>query len=292
MRLLFLVLLLISCVEKKDRSSSVARETANCEGCVFEKGGYDRSSSAYEIPVSFVFINSYEESSLSFNVRNDASRILASLNNFFNDFEGHQHLKFRIFAVENVFDEELYRGSCSDLSVAMERYGKRDSLTIIFNKELTDSCSGSAFLWTKPTDVYSGAILQYTPNSSEATEVIAHELGHNIGLHHTSMVFSGSAPATGALNFNSLLDMIDLVHPFNFTTRNLERCDNVSDISYFIDSEISSTATDYGGNVYNSFENLMYPTYGDGLVRSFFSQGYEEINYRVFDCWYQIAQSL
>lgn len=272
---LFFTIIFSSCVSQlNDRlteDSSFGGGIVGVETEIFE-GGY--GIAGVETPISFIFINSSSKT-LSFNSSRDADRIIDELDLRFEDNRGHEHLKFINISVEEVYDDEFYNASCDDIGNVLEKYGKTNSLTIVLNNHLEDSCNGSAFLWTDISDKRSGLLIEYNSQIDEIGDVFAHELGHNIGLHHSARTYFESVPVIGLHNFNTLLGSGGI---------SSKRC---SSFNYFIDSQADSSSTIFEGVNYNSYANIMYPSYGtDDVERSFFTNGYGFSASMAIDCWY------
>ncbi len=283
------ILLLTSCLAAQDKrnidqNSETSDASAFCQSvdpaeCFGEaiQGGYDADENKQSVEISFVFINSSSEQ-LSFNANNDADRTVDSLNLHFIS-HGHRHLKFVVNTVEEVIDDLYYNTECNFLDNVMGLYGKQDSLTFVFVNDLADSCRGVAKLWVNPEDFRSGLLLQHSTNIEFFAGIYAHELGHNVGLHHSARTYSQSAPVSGLYSFNELLGLGGVLP---------DRCDY--DFMYFIDPRSQSTNSVESGITFNSYENIMYPSFGDGIERTFLSQGYDYSTTRAFDCWYNLLK--
>ncbi len=287
-RVLLFIILLTSCMAAHDKRDGNLSRTPSassiCDSdspmdCVNDEmfGGYGADTEKQTVDISFVFVNSSSEQ-LSFNANNDAIRIINSLNQQFKS-GNYQHLKFSLKTVEEVSDDLYTNTECDNLESVLELYGKLDSLTFVLVNDLASTCRGVAKLWVNPAYRFSGLLLEYNQNIESYAHVYAHEIGHNLGLHHSARTYAESAPVSGLYNFNQLLGMGGVL--FN-------RC--ATDFPYFIDPQAQSQNSSDSGYSFNSYQNTMYPSYGDGVTRSFFSEGYQGSSSRAFDCWYDVVK--
>lgn len=291
---LFTLFLLFSCLSSQKEKRQIRGETksggnidpgdscyddSNLDTCfgkpVNEAFGADKYPQ--KINLSFVFVNS-SDTILSFDSNHDADLIISKLNDAFND-DSHQHLKFNKLSVEEVYDDRYFIANCSDFDEVFNSYGKTNAMTVVIVYGLQGGCSGVAHIWTSPAQRYSGIMVEYDYDISYSAGVYAHELGHNFGLHHSAETYTGSVPETGLKSFNKLVKK----------DRLLEKSCKY-DFYYFVDPNSESMETEKKGIMFNSFENMMYPSYGDGFERSFFTEGYDYSVSRAFDCWYSLAK--
>ncbi|MCB9095097.1 MAG: hypothetical protein H6621_08525 [Halobacteriovoraceae bacterium] len=281
---LSLFITLSACLQQGSRSSGSAAVTPEgvqselCQGgeeCFGQmiKGGYDHDDFKRQVATHVVFINASSELLVD-DPETAAREALDEINTRFRDKDGHQHLKFYLQSFESVIDDLFFIGSCEDLDSMLDLYGKANTFTLLFNYELLGACNGVAHLWTLPEDKYSGFLVEYDGQLDSLADVAAHELAHNLGLHHSANTYDGSVPLEGLHDFNKLLD---------YGARFTGRCEQ--SFYYFIDPLSGNSVSRERGFVFNSYHHLMYPSYGDDVQRSFFTSGYDYSSSQAFNCW-------
>jgi len=231
------------------------------------------------IPLTLVFLNSRNKK-LSEDINQDASKTLEVMNEKFSH-DSHSYLKFRIKRVYEVEDNAFHNASCdgATMDALSQRYGSTDSMVMIFANDLVGSCAGVSWLWVFPKDKNSITLAEYDyPFVFDDFTPVVHEFAHSFGLPHTSNTFASDPNDYGSHSINHWVQ----------AGRSERRCQSNS--LFFIDKNETSTSTRASGLSWNSYDNTMYPFFGDKTDDGFFTQGYDYASSWVFDCWYDFAK--
>ncbi len=231
------------------------------------------------IPLTLVFLNS-KNKKLSQNINIDAQKTLQVMNEKFSH-QSHNYLKFKLKNVYEVEDNAFHNSSCDGptMDALSERYGSTDSMVMIFANDLVGSCAGVSWLWVFPKDKNSITLAEYNyPFVFDDFTPIVHEFAHSFGLPHTSNSFASQSNDYGAHSINHWIQ----------AGRSPRRCQN--DSIFYVDKSEASTSTQASNLNWNSYDNTMYPFFGDKTDGGFFTAGYDYASSWVFDCWYDFAK--
>lgn len=232
-----------------------------------------------KIPLTLVFLNSTNKT-LSEDINLDAQKTLDVMNNKFSH-NSHSYLKFKLKNVYEVVDDAFHNSSCDGptMDALANRYGSTDSMVMIFANDLVGSCAGVSWLWVFPGDKNSITLAEYDyPFVFDDFTPVVHEFAHSFGLPHTSNTYASEPSDYGVHSINHWIQ----------AGRSSRRCQNNS--IFFVDKSEASTSTRVENLDWNSYDNTMYPFFGDKVDGGFFTPGYDYASSWVFDCWYDFAK--